>query len=194
MRCFGTGAGPPPPPPAPPPPPDPPELRARERLEAEAARKAQEAADASRKRMAFIVAYVKDHASNPIFADKALMYKVLTEERTHQQGLLGAAGEELGRLPPPPEALGMAEAEWRADARLVAQEARRAELEKKVKQAKAVQTQIFNLLKSITGVRHAEGGVDFVAEPEIAQTTEETSTEDAFGAAGAVLARLKKKP
>jgi hypothetical protein len=160
----------------------------------EVARRQAEAAEASRKRMAFIVAYVKDPTSNPIFQDRALMYKVLAEERTHQQGLLQAAEDALGRMPPPPASLGMTDEEIQADPRLVAQEARRAELEKKRRQAGAVQTQIFNLLKAITGIDGTTGGEDYVPPPEIPQTTEETSTEDAFAAAGELLARLKKKP
>lgn len=152
------------------------------------------AAAASRKRMAFIVAYVKDPASNPIFAEKATVFQVLTEERTHQVGLLQDAEAELGRLPPPPAELGMTSEEVAADPRLVAQEARRAELQQKVGQAKAVQAQIFNLLKQIAGIQGETGGEHWVAPPEVPATTEETSTEDAFAAAATLLARLKKRP
>ena len=153
-----------------------------------------EAAAASRKRMAFIVAYVRDPASNPLFADKPTVFQVLTAERTHQVGLLQAAEQELARLPPPPASLGMAYDEALADARLVAQEARRDELTKRVKQAKAVQAQIFGLLKQITGIQGLTGGEEYLPPPALPTTTEETTSEDAFDAANALLARMKKRP
>lgn len=51
------------------------------------ARGDEQAARESEARMAFILGYVKDPASDPAYADKPAVFKVVTDERTYQQGL-----------------------------------------------------------------------------------------------------------
>jgi hypothetical protein len=162
---------------------------AREAVLDEARRKQEEAAAASRKRMAFIVAYVKDPGGNPIFAERDVMYKVFTDERGYQHELLERLRQEQGQLPPPPEAMGR-EA-WQADPALVAIEEQRAALAKRIKQADAVQTQLFGLLRTLTGTA-GTGGAHYVPPPPDPVATLDTSSEDALGAAGELLKRLQR--
>lgn len=111
----------------PPPPPKDPEVAAAESAE----------------RMAFIIAYMKDPEGDPVFKDKQMVYKVLTEERSYQQNQIVRLVEALKELAPEdPEA-----------------ESLNAQLDT----ARTRQGQLFTLLKRLTGVRGKTGGTGFIA-------------------------------
>lgn len=108
---------------------------------------AEDPASASRRRMAFIVAYMKDPKGDPDFADKPLVYRIFAEERDHQQQLVNTLQQQLERLP-------AGEAE------------RRAELEQRHKTAQTRQSQLFLQLKKLTGVKGKTGGTGFLMAPD----------------------------
>ena len=103
------------------------------------------AAAESQKRMGFIVAYMKDPSSDPAFSDKQLVYKVLTEERSYQQQLVVALTEERRFLVP--------------------DDPRVAEIDAQMGTARQRQSQLFALLKRLTGVRGKTGGTGFISAP-----------------------------
>ncbi|MDB5098761.1 MAG: hypothetical protein JWM80_3182 [Cyanobacteria bacterium RYN_339] len=148
---------------------------------------------ASRKRMAFIVAYVREPGSNPLFADRTLMYKILTAERAYQHKLLGETNQALAKLPPPPSQFGISAEEALADERLLAQEELRATWKKQVKQATTLQAQMFKLLQQLTGVTNAEAGEGFVPDAAVPTVTEKSSINEALDVASQLLAQRRKK-
>jgi hypothetical protein len=99
-------------------------------------------AQASAVRMATILAYVKDPASRPEFADKPRVFKLVTDERTYQQALAQALAKALEDAPT---------------------EDREA-LETKAAAARKRQAMLFGLLKKLTGVSGHTGGTEFEAE------------------------------
>jgi hypothetical protein len=105
----------------------------------------EEATNESNKRLAFIIDYMK-HLKQPskdeLFTDKPFVYRVLTEERTHQQHLAHALRKQL--------------AEQGADG---AAEARLADALKK-------QSMIFTLMKSLTGRLGKTGGTGFLGDTD----------------------------
>jgi hypothetical protein len=105
-------------------------------------------ASASRRRMAFIVAYMKDPTSDPEFADKPLVYRVFAEERDYQQQLVNTLKPQLERLP--------------AD-----DAEKRAELEQRLKTAQTRQSQLFLQLKKLTGVKGKTGGTGFLTASDV---------------------------
>lgn len=109
---------------------------------------------ASRRRMAFIVAYMKDPTGDPDFSDKPLVYRILSEERAHQQALIAALQEDLRRL------AGAAPADDAAAAR-------REDLEGRLKTAQNRQAQLFLQLKKLTGVKGKTGGTGFLAAADL---------------------------
>lgn len=113
----------------------------------------EEEAAESKKRMAFIVAYMKDPAGDPAFRDKTLVYRILTEERTYQQHLIGLLKNELSALPAPAEPPDEAVEECRA------------EIQARIDAAKTRQGQLFVLMKKLTGVRGKTGGTGFLVPP-----------------------------
>jgi hypothetical protein len=113
----------------------------------EAAKPAEDPASASRRRMAFIVAYMKDPAGDPDFADKPLVYRIFAEERDYQQQLVNTLHQQLERLPD-------GDAEKRAD------------LEQRHKTAQQRQSQLFLQLKKLTGVKGKTGGTGFLMAPD----------------------------
>lgn len=115
-------------------------------------------AAASKKRMGFIVAYLKDPTAEKAFQDKALVYRILAEERSYQQGLVLKYTEEL-RSAPYPEAV--PEDDPRREEIL----AQRQELEGKLNGAQGKQAQIFALQKKLTGVKSKTGGTGFLVPP-----------------------------
>lgn len=129
------------------------------------ARTPEEAAAESKKRLGFITAYMKDPASDPAFRDKALVYKILSEERAYQQGLIVEQQQALKHLPPPAEAMGLTPEEAAEDPRYDGLEERRAALEEKLKTAQSRQTQLFMLMKKLTGVKGKTGGTGFIQGP-----------------------------
>jgi len=104
---------------------------------------------ASRRRMAFIVAYMKDPTSDPDFADKPLVYRIFTEEREYQQQLVNTLKPQLERLG--------------ADA----SPEHRAELEHRLKTAQNRQSQLFLQLKKLTGVKGKTGGTGFLSASNV---------------------------
>lgn len=159
--------------------------------EALAARQEAEAAE-SRKRMAFIVKYVKDPSAHELFADKTVVYHVFAEERTYQVQLLARHRQALARLGPDARAMGLSEAEIAADPQLAAQEQQRAALTRQIAHTTAVRTQLLTIMARLTGVAIDEAALAFEPEPERPATTEETSTADALDAAAALLRKMKK--
>lgn len=132
----------------------PPEAPPPEPTEAAPRPAAEDPAAASRRRMAFIVAYMKDPTSDRDFADKPLVYRIMSEERDHQQAQVGLLQEQLRRLAaaPPDD----------ADAA-----ARREELEAKLKTSQNRQAQLFLQLKKLTGVKGKTGGTGFLVAPDL---------------------------
>jgi hypothetical protein len=106
----------------------------------------QAAAAESATRMALILAYVKAPGSRPEFADKARMFKLVTDERTYQQHLAQQAREALDALPEDAEA------------------ATREALEAAAATARKRQAMLFDLLKKLTGVQGRTGGTEFEAD------------------------------
>jgi hypothetical protein len=104
------------------------------------------AAAESATRMALILAFVKAPGSRPEFADKARMFKLVTDERTHQQLLAQQAREALAALPDHAEV------------------SERAALEATAAAARRRQAMLFDLLKKLTGVHGHTGGTNFEAE------------------------------
>lgn len=155
---------------------------------------AEEEAAESKRRMAFIVAYLKNPDGHAYFADKALLYKIMTEERGYQHAQLDAAERALADLPPTPQAMGLTDDEVAADPALVAQEARRGNLARQVAQLRGAQTQLYRLLAQITGVKAtAEGEAFRAGSGPLPALAEDASVEDSFGAAGELLAQLKRQ-
>jgi hypothetical protein len=102
------------------------------------------AAAESAERMAFIIAYMKDPEGDPVFKDKQMVYKVLTEERSYQQNQIVRLVEALKGLDPEaPEAVSLNE---------------------QLDTARTRQGQLFTLLKRLTGVRGKTGGTGFIAK------------------------------
>lgn len=102
------------------------------------------AAAESKERMGFIIAYMQDPEGDPAFKDKQLVYKVLTEERSYQQNQIVKLSEDLKALPPGDE--------------------RALEIEELIGTARTRQSQLFTLLKRLTGVRGKTGGTGFIAK------------------------------
>jgi hypothetical protein len=104
----------------------------------------EEAAAESKQRMGFIIAYMNDPEGDPLFKDKQLVYKILTEERSDQQNLIVRLSEEAKALAPgDPQAI---------------------ELEAQIGNARTRQGQLFTLLKRLTGIRGKTGGTGFIAK------------------------------
>lgn len=169
-----------------------PEAFSRQKAEDALAAKREAEAAASRKRMAFVVKYVKDPTAHDFFSDKTIVYQVFAEERTYQVTLLTRYKQELSQLGPSARDMGLSPEEIAADERLQTQELQRATLAKQVGHTTAVRSQLVNIMARITGVEVKESALDFEPEPERPVITEETSTGDALDAAAAVLKRMKK--
>lgn len=92
---------------------------------------------ASRARMAFINGYLKAPSGDPAYQDKALVYRVMSEERAYQQTLVAELMAELKRLP---------EGDPRAS-----------ELESHLKTANSRQGNLFTLMNKVAEARRASG-------------------------------------
>lgn len=132
-------------------------------------RSPEEEAAESKKRLAFIMAYMKDPEGDAAFKDKPLVYRILSEERAYQQSQLVLLEAEFKQLPPSAASLGLSEEEALADARFDGLEERRAELENRLNTARTRQTQLFMLMKKLTGVKGKTGGTGFLAPPKLPQ-------------------------
>lgn len=125
----------------------------------------EEEADESAQRLAFILDYMRNPGGNPAFQDKPLMYRILNEERDYQQRRVIDLQNQLRRLPPPPSAMGLSEAEVAGNPQYEGLDERRAELSQALGTARTRQGQIFTLMKRLTGKTGRTGGTDFLVEP-----------------------------
>ena len=118
---------------------------------------AEDEAERSAERMRFIMGYLKTPDADPSYRDKPLVFRIITEERSHHQALLQRHAAELAALPPPPAA-----SEWDEPAPEPADvAARRAALEGLVATSRQRQAKLFELLKQITGQTGPTGGTYF---------------------------------
>ncbi|MFP5502365.1 MAG: hypothetical protein ACLGIN_07730 [Candidatus Sericytochromatia bacterium] len=125
----------------------------------------EEEAAESKKRLGFITAYMKNPQGDPAFEDRALVYKILSEERAYQQAQIVQQQQALKQLPPPAEAMGLTPEEAAEDPRYDDLEARRSAIEERLKTAQSRQTQLFMLMKKLTGVKGKTGGTGFLSTP-----------------------------
>lgn len=107
----------------------------------------EEQEEESEKRTAFIIDYLEDPGSDEMFQDKQLVYAIVSAERTYQQQLAGRLAVELRRMgaDEDPEV-----------------EEEREELEDRMEAAKRRQSQLFHLLKQLTGVKGNTGGTGWL--------------------------------
>lgn len=139
----------------------------------------------SQKRLAFILAYLKDPSSVPAFRDSKYVYKIVSDERSYQsevcanleaelRQLLAHAepyymrdDEEIPAFDPGPDGELPPEVQAIVD-RLEAKRAFLAErdrLETARQKSRDVQTKLFLILKQITGVKGKTGGTGFLTPP-----------------------------
>jgi hypothetical protein len=123
----------------------------------------EEEAAESKKRLALILAYMKNPEGDPTFKNKPLMYRILTEERTYQQGQIAQMNEALAQMPPPAAHMGLTEKQAAEDPVYAGLEERRAELQKRIDVSQTRQTQLFMLMKKLTGKTGKTGGTGFLA-------------------------------
>lgn len=102
-------------------------------------------AERSDKRMAFIVAYMRDPSSQPEFQDRPLVFRIVSEERSYQQNRIVRARQAMDALP------------------AEAQEARAA-LQMQLDEALGRQAKLFGLLKTLTGRLGRTGGTGFLGK------------------------------
>lgn len=126
-------------------------------------RSPEEEATESKKRLALILAYMKNPEGDPSFKDKPLMYKILTEERSYQQAQILGMTRDLEQMPPPAHTMGLSEEAAAADPVYAGLEDRRAALQKQINTAQTRQTQMFMLMKKLTGKTGKTGGTGFLA-------------------------------
>jgi hypothetical protein len=148
---------------------------------AEAPDDAAAAARESERRMGLIVAYLKDPASDPAFADKALMFSIFTEERRYQADRARRLQADLQALPPPAEAMGLSPAEAAALPEYDGLEARRAELVQAHQAASTRQAQLFLQLKRLTGKTGKTGGTGLLATSAGEAPPITTAADDVLG-------------
>lgn len=120
----------------------------------------EEAAADSRKRLALILAFAKDPTGHPAFQDKALVYRVLQEERAYQQAQFNRLSAELQRLP-------------QSSSDLMPQDeaTSRSGLVEALQKVKSRQSHLFTLMKNLTGVQGRTGGTGFLVPPTDQPTT-----------------------
>jgi hypothetical protein len=101
-------------------------------------------ADLSPRRLAMIGDYAKGEFKLEQMKDPAYMYKIVSDERAYQTRLLFEWRKQLQALPAgSPKAL---------------------ELQEKIKTAQAIATNLFKVLKRITGAEGNTGGTDFLSD------------------------------
>ncbi|MEB3198597.1 MAG: hypothetical protein VKP62_15475 [Candidatus Sericytochromatia bacterium] len=99
-----------------------------------------EQAALSDRRMNFIVQYLKDPSSSPDFSNKPLVYRIVTQERSYQQALVGRLQQQLESAP----------------------SAQRGSLQETLLEAQRRQSQLFIVLKKITGRSGHTGGTGYL--------------------------------
>lgn len=113
-----------------------------------AEQRAQESAERSR----FIAAYQQNPTALPEFQDPRHVYKVIADERTYQTELATALQEQHKIL-----LLG-----WSGSQQDPAFLAKKAALETQIQAARDKLTELFLLLKSVTGIKRKTGGTGFL--------------------------------
>ncbi|MDB5101390.1 MAG: hypothetical protein JWM80_5811 [Cyanobacteria bacterium RYN_339] len=116
-----------------------------------------QAAKASKQRMAFIMNYLKNPKGDPLFDDQKVVYQVLTDERSYLQNQIVALVTTRRATTNPTAA---------------------AELDAKIQGARDMQNRIFALLKRVSGVSGKTGGSGFLAP--LAEPTADQTADDAI--------------
>lgn len=101
-------------------------------------------ADLSPRRLAMIEDYMKGEYKLEQMKDPAYMYKIVSDERAYQTRLLFEWRKRVQAMPP-----GHPQAE---------------ELQTRIKKAQAITTNLFKVLKRITGAEGSTGGTDFLSD------------------------------
>lgn len=155
-------------------------------LTAPVIRTPEELAEESELRQSFITAYLADPELVPEFRDPKYVYKIVSDERGYQGQQCAKLEEDLrfmlqtadpaflvpledeAQVPEPdaddepsPEVLEMRE---RAEAKREFQ-ARRSALEAEIQKIRDFQTQLFLILKNVTGIKKKTGGTGFLNPP-----------------------------
>jgi hypothetical protein len=106
----------------------------------------------SKKRMAVIMTYMKDKNAVPEFKDPKFIYKIISDERTYQTAMVTELEAEL-------RAFVMS---WDGDREDPDFLARKEGMEQQIQGTRNRLTQLFMLLKHITGVKGKTGGTGFL--------------------------------
>lgn len=106
----------------------------------------------SKKRMGVIMTYMKDKNAVPEFKDPKFIYKIISDERTYQTGMVTELETELRSYV----------MSWDGDRDDPEFLARKEELEQQIQGTRNRLTQLFMLLKHITGVKGKTGGTGFL--------------------------------
>ena len=101
-------------------------------------------AELSPRRLAMIEDYMKGEYKLEQMKDPAYMYKIVSDERAYQTRLLFEWKKQIQAMPP-----GHPKAE---------------ELQARIKKAQAITTNLFKVLKRITGAEGSTGGTDFLSD------------------------------
>ena len=109
-------------------------------------------AEESKKRMAVIMTYMKDKNAVPEFKDPKFIYKIISDERTFQTERVGLLEADLREL-----VLG-----WAGDREDPDFLERKEALEQQIQGTRNRLSQLFMLLKHITGVKGKTGGTGFL--------------------------------
>lgn len=112
----------------------------------------EEKAEESKKRMGFIVTYMRTPDALPEFKDAKFVYKVVSDERSYQTELVEKLQIELRRLT----------FSWSGDPEDETFLAQREELENRIQGIRDRLSQLFLLLKHLTGVKGKTGGTGFL--------------------------------
>ncbi|HBN07187.1 MAG TPA: hypothetical protein DD435_00590 [Cyanobacteria bacterium UBA8530] len=105
----------------------------------------------SKNRIALILAYFKDPASDPAFQDRAFVFQLLTKERSYHQKRIVELQARLRALPPkvPTDPV----------------ENERKELQERIEIAQKCQALLYSVMKRLTGINRKTGGTAFLQKP-----------------------------
>lgn len=106
----------------------------------------------SKKRMGFIIAYMKAPTSMPEFQDPRFVYRIVTDERSFQTELVEQLQAQIKAI-----SLGV---KGNPNSQDLLDE--RAELERHLDSARERLSQLFLILKRVTGTKGKTGGTDFL--------------------------------
>lgn len=114
-------------------------------------------AEESKKRMAVIMTFMKDKNAIPEFKDPKFIYKIISDERSYQTAMVSQREGELREFL----------MTWNGKRETPDFLARKDALEQEIQGYRNRLTQLFMLLKHITGVKGKTGGTGFLpTEPE----------------------------